>query len=282
MSMDMLQKLKRVYNIGKKISIIENEDTPSSFRVMIIDKIMEKLLLHDKSIISLLEISKENEFVELDLAAIGSLARNIMEAANLYFHFAERKISAEEIEFRYKVLSLNHETNLKELSKKLDFTINYGFFDAETVRNIMVNSIKEDKGFQKLDRQTQNHILSGRKPTYNRKDIGILEKDVESGLYNIFSSSIHSLYMGLGTSSIRHSFVYNGKITGIMILELSIEIAVIYTAHVLKDYLNLRKRYYNYLSDNEKTDLKILMCCANLDILLDSYRDQFSKSKFEF
>ncbi len=132
-----------------------------------------------------------------------------------------------------------------------------------------------------MDKQTQSHILTGSKPTYKRGDIGILEKDVESGLYNIFSSSIHSLYMGLGTSSIRHSLVYNGKITGIMILELSIETAIIYTAHVLKDYLNLRKRYYNHLSDNDKSDLKELMGCEDLNILLDSYREEFSKNLFE-
>lgn len=281
MSLNMLQRLRKLYSIGKKISIIKNEDTTSSFKVMIIDKIMEKLLLHDISIISLIEISKENKFVELDLAAIGSLARNIMETTNLYFHFAERKISAEEIEFRFEVLSLNYKMNLKNISKKLDFTIHYGFFDAESSRSIQINRLRKNENFRKLDRQTQNHILSGRKPTYNRKDIGIIEKEIESGLYNIFSSSIHSLYMGIGTNSIRHSFIYNGKITAIMILELSVEIAIIYTAHVLKDYLDLRKRYYNYLSDSEKADLKMFMSCENLDILLNSYRDKFSKQEFE-
>ncbi len=93
MAANGFQKLNRVYSIGKKISVIDNGITISSFRVMIVDKIMEKILLHDKSIISLLKIAKENEFIELDLAAIGSLARNIMETTNLYFHFAERKIS---------------------------------------------------------------------------------------------------------------------------------------------------------------------------------------------
>ncbi len=277
MAAGRFERLNKVYSIGRKISIIENGLTVSSLRVMIVDKIIEKLLLHDKSIISLFEIEKENEFAELDLAAIGSLARNIMETANLYFHFAERKISTDEIEFRYDLLSLNYQVNLINIFEKLSFPTKEGFLSEEIVRNIIVDMIQKNESFRKLDKQVQNHILAGRKPTYKRKDIGILEKNIESALYNIFSSSVHSLYMGLGANSIRRSPVYNGKITGVMILELSIEIATIYTAYVLKDYLNLRKKLYNYLSDDEKADLKELMDCDNLHMLLREYKEKFSR-----
>lgn len=58
---------------------------------------VEKMLLHDHSILRLTDVLSEQGAQELDVSLIASAARSIMETANLYFHMAQRKISPRSI-----------------------------------------------------------------------------------------------------------------------------------------------------------------------------------------
>ena len=67
---------------------------------------LEKILLHDHSILLLLSVVPE-QIQELDVSLIASAARNIMETTNIYFHISQRGIDTDSIEFRVDTMVLN-------------------------------------------------------------------------------------------------------------------------------------------------------------------------------
>lgn len=231
--------------------------TATTIRTFQLEKIVEKILLHNNSVICLIKNSSTNKYSELDISMIASAARNIMECTNYYFYVAERNISKDEMEFRYSLSNLNYYYNMIDIMKKLDFpTSCFRARMLEHGKNMEIGGIKNSKTFQSTDKNTQNYLLSGRKQTFNMRERNILSKNKESAIYNILSNNIHSLYIGLGSNSIRGSAPYNSYIGALTMLMIASEICIIYTAHVLKDYLLLRKRLNNRLLKEEKIIIK--------------------------
>lgn len=86
---DSLTNLETLYSFSKKISIINSVKSATTQRTMILEKLLEKILLHDNSILLLLRVIPERT-PELDVSLIASAARNIMETTNFYFHLSQR------------------------------------------------------------------------------------------------------------------------------------------------------------------------------------------------
>lgn len=117
-----LGTLQKLYDIGKKISLIDENGKVTTLRAAQAEKVVEKVLLHCGSIVKILSIYKEN-YAELDIALVASAARNIIDSANIYFYVSERGISEEEVKFRYNMQILNYDKNIKNIFGKLKFSL---------------------------------------------------------------------------------------------------------------------------------------------------------------
>lgn len=275
--------LSQLYSIGKKISIIELDTTASVIRTYQLEKIVEKILLHVNSILVLVKYAAENEHKELDFSVIASATRNIMESTNYYFYIAERKISNDEISFRYSLSNLNYFTNISDIIKKLEYPQHS--FKARMIEigtKLERRNIRKHIAFQQADPSTKAHLLSGRKQGFRMRRTGILEKNKESAIYNILSNSVHGLHIGLGNNSLNYSIIYNNHIDCIMLLMLAFEISIIYTANVLKDYLDLRKKLYRYLNKEEKKFINEMKSLDMLNEYLEYEKVEFGRPLFDF
>ena len=117
-----LGTLQELYDIGKKISLIDGNERATTIRAAQAEKVVEKVLLHCGSILKLLSLDKGN-YADLDIALVASAARNIIDSANIYFYVSERGISEEEVKFRYNLQFLNYDKNIKNIFGKLNFSL---------------------------------------------------------------------------------------------------------------------------------------------------------------
>ena len=105
---ESLAQLQALYSLGKKISIIGPAKRASVVRTMLLEKMVEKILLHDHSILLLFQLK---EIQELDVSLIASAARNIMEITNLYFYISQRGLEKDSLNFRAEIMSHNEAHN---------------------------------------------------------------------------------------------------------------------------------------------------------------------------
>lgn len=103
---DGLTKLQTLYSFSKKISMINSAKRATTERTILLEKLLEKILLHDHSILLLLGVIPEH-IQELDVSLIASAARNIMETANLYFHLSQKGLDREDLDLRVDTMVLN-------------------------------------------------------------------------------------------------------------------------------------------------------------------------------
>lgn len=271
-------ELKQLYNAGKKVSIINTGITISSIRSTHLEKIVEKTLLHCKSIISLVEGSRKNH-KELDVALAASAARNIIDCTNLYFYLAERKISPEQMNLRFDAMYINQVENETDICKKLDYKMgDYKSTLTMSAINRCKNEIMGMPSFICLSDKEKARVLSGK---ILFRENNIIGKRIESALYNLFSNSIHSLYIGLGNNSLTNSCLYNTFFSTDILLAFTLYISIIYTANILLDYLNLRKRLYKLLSKDEKMLIKRLKSPEKLLAFVDELRGVYQKDFFD-
>lgn len=113
-----LSRLQTLYSFSKKISIIDSAKRASTQRTIALEKMLEKILLHDHSILVLLSVVPK-QIQEFDVSLIASAARNIMETANIYFHISQRGIDTDTIKFRVETMALNEIYNEIDITKNL-------------------------------------------------------------------------------------------------------------------------------------------------------------------
>lgn len=103
---DSLTRLETLYSFSKRVSIIDSAKRATTQRTILLEKMLEKILLHDHSILFLLSVIPAQP-LELDVSLIASAARNIMETTNIYFHMSQRGIDTSSMEFRVETIVLN-------------------------------------------------------------------------------------------------------------------------------------------------------------------------------
>ena len=150
-----LSRLQTLYSFCEKISIIDSAKRASTQRTIVLEKMLEKILLHDHSILVLLSVVPE-QIQEFDVSLIASAARNIMETANIYFHISQRGIDTDTIKFRAETMALNEIYNEIDITKKLGFSqdciqaqINHFYYNSAPDR------------FQKFPQFTQATVDKG-------------------------------------------------------------------------------------------------------------------------
>lgn len=278
-----VQNLKSACSIGRKITPIHDgyEKRAGSLRTLQLENIVEKIVLHGISMIHCLYKGKDN-INELDISIIASAARNIMDVTNLYFHISERNIGNDEIELRFNTMVLNATTNLQDIYNKLNFskTCFHSRLEFRGISQIR-DDIKKSNSFKSKEKSVQDQILSGRKSVVKVNPHNILDKNIESAIYNLLSNSVHGLFIGLGNNSFNNNLFYNNYFTAIHLLTLSFQTAVIYVAYVVKDYLNLRKRLYSELTNQEKSVIKELKSNADILTYINKLKYEFENSFFD-
>ena len=142
--------------------------------------------------------------------------------------------------------------------------------------DFVIKEIKETSIYSEADENEKKRILSG-KPFFRRKSTGIFSLETESAIFNILSNSIHSFYIGLSNNSINRSLVFNSYIDPVMLCIISVETAMIYTANILYDYLQLRKQLGRTLAREEREQIKALRSTEFLEAYLKEQRDRFGR-----
>ena len=277
---DSLTKLETLYSFSKKISIINSVKSATTQRTMLLEKIIEKILLHDHSILLLLSVIPERTS-ELDVSLIASAARNIMETTNLYFHLSQRGIDPNNMGFRVEVMVLN------ELYNEIDITKKFGFLqncEHAQINNWYYKStlqrFQKFPQFLHLSANEKAQVLSGRKSTFQRKSPNIMHDQMESAIYNLLSNSLHSLPLGLSSNSINRTPFFNNFFKAEQLLVISLQVSYIYTAHVIKDYLNLRKHLNLLLTPEDKKTLKAYLTTTDLVNYIHTLSVEYEKDIF--
>lgn len=277
---ESLEKLCKLYWFSKKVTMIDGVKPAATSRTKISEKIIEKILLHNRSIIHLLSLATQH-IQEVDISLIASATRNIMESTNMYFHISERGISSDERKLRIDTMFRNEVYNSIDISQKLRFSQvclhslwNYSYLDHSK------QDFKANPQFSQLTLNEQAQILSGRKASFQKRSPGIFDPDVESAIYNLFSNSVHGYHLGLANNSFNTSPAFLNFFTAERLLIFCLLVSRIYTAHAVKDYLDLRKRLYSLLDSEEKQLLKDYMSCEDFEDYINVMKTEFERDPF--
>lgn len=277
---DSYTKLNTLYSFSRRVSLIDSAECARVQRTMLLEKMLEKILLHDHSILFLLS-AISYELSELDVSVIASAARSVMETTNIYFHISQRGLNTSALELRVETMALNEIYNEIEITRKLGFSqncehakINTWYFKSASQR------FQKFPEFVQLSKDEKNQIVPGRKPVFQIKSPRILEEQTESAIYNLLSNSVHSLPLGLSSNSINYTYFFNNFFKAEQLLVIALQISCIYTAYVVKDYLDLRKRFYSLLTREEKKNLKLSMSTTALENYICELRAEYEKNLF--
>lgn len=204
---------------------------------------------------------------------MASIARNIIEIHNIFQYICERGISEEEFDFRTSLMGLHHGNGIIKVLQKLGFPDD----DDEVIvlhENLTcyqaMTSLRTNNIFLSLDKKQQNDILKANrvylKQRINNKTCPVTP-DVESGIYNLLSNSLHSFPLGLsnydGGSKIYHLSSYN-------MMFLSMEATILYLSSSLLQYQRLRSVLSKLLTSEQKKFIKDVNNSEYLYMWIDS------------
>ncbi len=275
-------ELRQLFEIGKKVSKIELELSGSKIRVYILEDVIEKMVLHLGSFTRIIDNCMMKE---LDISMLATIARNIMECGNTYFYYAERKISDEEIEFRYHIANLHYDNSVMDIIKKLKYPKdNFRTSTLQWGKQLMIEKIKKSLVYQSLSKIEKSQVLNGNQAYHSKRQKElhtILDQDIESAIYNIFSNSAHAYYLGLGTNSMNGSLAHASYIKPVMVLCLAMEISILYSANILVDYLKLRKTLNQYITEEERDFIKSMTSSDKLLEWLEAQKEEYQDTFFD-
>ena len=277
--------LNQICGIGYKISPIGCDMHAGALRTLLLEKYVEKILLHNKSIINLFqEIDHDKQKYELfDVSLVASAARNIMETSNMYCYFSERKITQDEIEFRYYVSCLNEDKNKYTILEKIGvkLTDSWASHLHRTSKFQHIQALEHNYFFLSLSDKEKERVLSGKNPTHKISSPGILPQNLESGIYNLLSNSVHSLMLGMNSATLDSAHIFRGLFSPLWVLEISIEICILYFSHILLDYLDIRKRLHKKISKAELQFLKEMHTITFIEEWVKAVQSFFGKKEID-
>ncbi|MBQ7822065.1 MAG: hypothetical protein IJ391_07270 [Clostridia bacterium] len=274
------KQLATLYEIAKKVTLINDSPRAKAMRTLQLEKIVEKIVLHVRSMLLLID-GNRGRFEEMDVALVASAARNIIDSTNLYFHIAERGLSEDEKQLRFWTMYINGQCNTRDITQKLGFPEDCqraGF--EKFCRNRIREEIKHLPPFAALTADEQAQILSGRKAVFRMRSPGILDTATESAVFNLLSNSTHGMFIGLGNNSINDTHIFSSFFGAAHLMSISLLIARLYTARVIKDYIALRKQLNRLLTADDKQRLKEYCLSDDLNTCLKQMSDEYESSPF--
>ncbi|AJS58190.1 hypothetical protein [Paenibacillus sp. IHBB 10380] len=250
-----IKEFYRLIQIGKSISKQNRRQIhTSSIRSFFSETIYEKSLLNANSIINLIPNSNEDNYKEsqkyLDISSVASLSRNLIEIHNVYNYMCERGISDDEFNFRF-YLSSYHQNFSSEriiltlgIPKSSGYLAGYGLFYSESM-------LTNNNVFLSLSEGLKRELIKGKKPFLFdriRKRYSPINKEVESGIYNLLSNSVHTLPIGLFNNS---AYPGDSHLDRNNLAFIALETSILFFSTILLDYVKRRNKLSKMLTSED-------------------------------
>ncbi|MDV9185315.1 MULTISPECIES: hypothetical protein [Bacillus] len=240
-------------------SLIDINIPPTTLRAFYGETLLNKAILNANSYMSL--IPKEKKDLRfLDVGTLVSISRNIIETHNVYNYLCEIGISSSELSFRMELLAYYQSKCTVNILKKL------GFDEYDSMMQLHSNFVTNPENlsadyseFNSLDKTTKRKIIRGKKPYLNyriKRKMSTVNEDVEKGIYNLFSNSVHSFPLGMSNYD---RFKRNNHLDNNQLFTISLEVNIIYIASIIKSYITLRKSLGRQLNQHEKLLIRKLV-----------------------
>ncbi|MCY8454148.1 hypothetical protein MOC98_14945 [Bacillus spizizenii] len=214
----------------------------------------------------------------LDVGTLVSISRNIIETHNVYNYLCEIGISSSELSFRMELLAYYQSKCTVNILKKL------GFDEHDSMMQLHSNFVTNPENlsadypeFDSLDKTTKRQIIRGKKPYLNyriKRKMSTVNEDVEKGIYNLFSNSVHSFPLGMSNYD---RFKRSNHLDNNQLLIISLEVNIIYLASIIKSYITLRKSLGRKLKQHEKLLVRKLVSDENLKKWLENRKREGKK-----
>ncbi|MDZ5671832.1 hypothetical protein [Bacillus stercoris] len=270
-----IDAFKALIKIGK--SLIDINIPPTTLRAFYGETLLNKAILNANSYMSL--IPKEKKDLRfLDVGTLVSISRNIIETHNVYNYLCEIGISSSELSFRMELLAYYQSKCTVNILKKL------GFDEHDSMMQLHSNFVTNPENlsadypeFDSLDKTTKRQIIRGKKPYLNyriKRKMSTVNEDVEKGIYNLFSNSVHSFPLGMSNYD---RFKRSNHLDNNQLLIISLEVNIIYLASIIKSYITLRKSLGRKLKKHEKLLVRKLVSDENLKKWLENRKREGKK-----
>lgn len=266
--------------IYKKIDATKTHKKLTNMKSMKLATILNKMFyyLEYADVLSKQEDIENFNYYKYNI--IISIGRNVMELFNIYEYFGEYGISKEEYALRQLCADYHETLSIEKIDQGLK---NYDALKFNQFTMYFPSCNYQDwipcnKVYQNSDEKWQKAFLKARKCYYFArvsKKINLLPHALESILYNIFSNYIHSFEMTLGYDITRgNQYMYAGYYQAI----LSIQVMILYSATVLKDYI-ARRNMKALLTKEESKYLQSLLTYANIEKTLVQWKNKFDMNR---
>lgn len=229
------------------------KETPrTSSRTFYGHGLFSKATQHGRSILHLLNAAAPT-YANLDVGALCVLARCIIEIHNAWAYLLETGISKDEAHLRLHLFLLNHSTDLGRIGKYLATSRDEFWHQAS--RAWSVEELQKNSIFLSLDEPHRNNLLRGKSPYLHVRYSGKrpLPRDIESGLYILFSQNAHSFSLGLspviGGSQATPTGAANSAV-------IALHASIIYLSWLGLGYWRTRYRAIKRLDDSERRTLE--------------------------
>jgi len=197
-----------------------------------------------------------------------------MEGTNVFYHFSTSFFDKKLSEFRQMVYTFDNQRNDRDVMRKLNMVYEDLFGFDQYGHDAEIFFLKNNDLFSALPIEDQKYILDGGKRLYGIKSPEIIDKNIESGCYNLFSNSIHSRYGGIINNSLNLSYL-NSRTGAAFLFHMAFEISGMYYANVIKEYLKKRHKLRIYLDKDEQESVNIFSNDTTLMQHIEYYRNKY-------
>lgn len=240
---DRLDKLKKLVAICQDISACRYEMIATTVRTYHAEKIFQKATLHGESVLKLWTIQSDDTFGSLDSSSIASISRNIIEVFNIFEYLCEKDLTKEELDMRIHIMSLHYTRSLQDIVKKLDITTEIEHVEVDDlISGLIRDKLETNNEFSGYPGKIKKTLLKGEKAYYWKavdSKYQPLDHNVESGIYNLLSNSVHSFPLGF---SIEATDTSERFFSHTNLLKISLEVCILYLASIASLYIKLRPK----------------------------------------
>lgn len=258
----------RLIQIGKCILKYNRKQImTSSMRSYFSEVIYEKSLLNANSIINLIPNSNQDNYEEaqkyLDISSVASLSRNLIEIHNVFNYMCERGISSDEFEFRFYLFSYHQHLSSEKIIATLGIPKSTGYlagYGLSYSQNMLLNN----SIYISLSDGLKKEIQKGKKPFFFdrvQKRHSPISKEIESGIFNLLSNSVHSLPIGLFNNS---SYPGDSHLDRSNLAFIALETSILYFSSVALRYIKLRNKLSKILTSEDVFFIKEMTQNDNL------------------
>ncbi|MEZ9038749.1 DUF5677 domain-containing protein [Vibrio cyclitrophicus] len=246
-----IEELNELVTIADRLCTGGERTSATTFKAYHAEEVFNKLCLHLNSLRNHLSFHASDQS-NIDISVLASIVRMIIESSNAVFYFCERGLSDEEVEFRVYLYAHHHSIEQNAILEKL--SIDTRWFSHWGFSSIRV--LEENKYFQSLTQGEQKQLLKGQKAYYRRgvrSKLSPFPKEIEEGLYKLFSNYTHSFPLGntlyMGRGNLNPLNIVNS-------LFLVIETAISFSSSAMKSYSSLRRKIGQRVTAEEKLFVK--------------------------